>query len=204
MPVREEPYHRVIYENDYVRVIDVHVPPGITTFYHIHSIPSVVVELTNSTIVSQEFGQPPPAPKQVAPGETRYAPYDETPLTHRVTNPGTNVFHVMDIELVKPNTKDPMEPVVPVPGVTLSWEKPLARVFDVHVAAGQTCNVPPGTYAHILIAITGRGLAEAGLDGRITQRALSTGEFIFLPARTSIKLTPLGKIDCTYVLLELR
>ncbi len=110
----------------------------------------------------------------------------------------------MDIELVKSNLKDPMEPVVPVQGVTLSWEKPLAREFDVHVAVGQTCNVPPGVYAHLLIAITGRGLAEAGIDGRIAQRALNSGEFIFLPARTSIKLTPLGKDDCTYVLLELR
>lgn len=204
VPVREEPCHRVVFENDYVRVIDVHVPPGVTTLYHIHSIPSVVVELTNSSIISQEFGQPPPAPRKVAPGETRYAPYDVTPLTHRVTNQGTEVFHVMDIELVKPNTADRMNAVVPVPGLKLAWEKNLARSFAVQVAAGQSCDVPAGNYAHLLIGIAGRGRAEAGADGQFTKRPIDAGEFIFLPARTSIRLTPLAKDDCTCVLLELR
>ena len=96
VPVREEPWHRTVFENDHVRVLDVHVPPGGTTLYHVHVIPSAVVELSSSSIVSQEMGQPPPAPRKVIPGETRYAPYDEKPLTHRVTNQSPDVFHVLD------------------------------------------------------------------------------------------------------------
>jgi len=204
VPVREEPYHRVAFENDYVRVIDVYIPPKVSTLYHIHTLPSVVVELTKSTILSEELGQPLPAPKQVEPGQTRYAPYDETPLTHRVTNQGTNVFHVMDIELVKPNTGDGLSAAVEVPGMKMAWERKLVRAYDVYVAAGQSCMVPPGNNAYLLISVSGRSDAFAGFDGRVTQRPLGAGEFLFLPARASVKLTPRAKDDCAYVLLELK
>ena len=38
VPVEQEPHHRVIFENQYVRVLDVVVKPGETTLFHKHSI----------------------------------------------------------------------------------------------------------------------------------------------------------------------
>src|ERR1019366_10030778 len=39
VPVRDEPLHKVVLENSYLRLIDVRIPPGGQTLYHIHKIP---------------------------------------------------------------------------------------------------------------------------------------------------------------------
>src|SRR5579862_6457870 len=100
VPVREEPHHKVVLENDYVRLIDVHIAPHDTTITHIHAAPSVIVFLSKTTIGTQIVGDQPNI-SDVNPGQTSYAAYDEKPIRHRVWNQGTEKFHVMDIELVK-------------------------------------------------------------------------------------------------------
>ena len=40
VPVRNEPHHKVVLENDYVRLIEVHIKPHDTTLTHIHAAPS--------------------------------------------------------------------------------------------------------------------------------------------------------------------
>src|SRR5438046_2065190 len=101
VPVIEEPLHRTVFENDYVRIIDVKVQPGEITLFHMHVIPSVVVYLTRSTNRSESWPDKSIVLRDVSPGQSRYAPYDETPLTHRVTNTGSGLFRVFDIELLK-------------------------------------------------------------------------------------------------------
>jgi quercetin dioxygenase-like cupin family protein len=46
--VREEPRHRPVLENKYIRLLDVWLPPGDTTLFHIHSTPSVFVILSGA------------------------------------------------------------------------------------------------------------------------------------------------------------
>src|SRR5271156_4085107 len=85
VPVREEPRHKVVLENDYVRLIEVHILPHDTTLTHIHAAPSVIVFLSKSTIGTQVVGGE-PSIGAVQPGQTSYAAYDEKPITHRVWN----------------------------------------------------------------------------------------------------------------------
>ena len=47
VPVREEPHHKPVLENNYVRLLDVHLNAGDTTQYHIHATPSVIVFISN-------------------------------------------------------------------------------------------------------------------------------------------------------------
>lgn len=201
VPVREEPRHKVAFENDYVRVIDVRFPPGDTSLYHIHTIPSVVVELATATICSQEFGKPPPEPRQVLPGETRYAPYDETPLTHRVTNRGTTLFRVLDIELLRPKPAAPWNPAALPPDVKLEWEQKLVRTYRARIAAGRPCALPADDSARLLIGIAGTADTTGRRDGQESHRTLAAGEYLFFPAHSGIQIDS-AAADC--VLLELR
>ncbi|MDQ2862161.1 MAG: hypothetical protein M3R50_00675, partial [Bacteroidota bacterium] len=98
VPVHEEPHHKTVLKNDYVRLLDVHIKPGDTTLYHIHAAPSIMVHITKSIIGAQLLGQAIQPPSEVLAGKTSFAAYDEKPITHRVYNAGKNVFHVMDIE----------------------------------------------------------------------------------------------------------
>ena len=50
--VRNEPRHHNVFENEFVRILDVYLPPNDTTQYHIHNTPSVFIVLTNCFISS--------------------------------------------------------------------------------------------------------------------------------------------------------
>ena len=41
VPVYQEPMHRLVYHNPMVRVLDVRIPAGDTTAYHVHAAPMV-------------------------------------------------------------------------------------------------------------------------------------------------------------------
>ena len=57
VPVSEEPLHRPVLQNKYIRLLDVWMDPGDTSLYHIHAIPSLFLQLSNTTVGSQIKGQ---------------------------------------------------------------------------------------------------------------------------------------------------
>src|SRR5947208_83589 len=133
VPVTQEPMHKTVFENDVLRIIDVRIAPGKTTLYHVHVIPSVVVYLSKSTNRSQSPGETTFLDRNISPGESRYAPYDVKPLTHRVTNTGASDFHVFDIELLhKTPAADATSAAAPA-GVQVQWDEKLARMLKVQL-----------------------------------------------------------------------
>lgn len=97
--VEQEPHHRVIFENQYVRVLDVVVKPGETTLFHKHSIDNVPIILTDADNRTQFAGkdwQPTPAKAK----SVGFIPGAEKPYVHRINNQGSTVFHVIDVEIL--------------------------------------------------------------------------------------------------------
>ena len=101
VPVQAEPKHKTVFENAFVRVIDVQIAPREITLYHRHVLPSVVVYLTRSTNRSESWPDHEILTRDIGPGQSRYAPYDLKPLTHRVTNTGAGLFRVFDIIVLR-------------------------------------------------------------------------------------------------------
>jgi hypothetical protein len=199
VPVVKEPYHKPVFENEYVRMIDVQIPVGVTTWYHIHDIPSVIVYLTKSSNASQTWGAAGTTPRHTTPGDSRYAPYDTTPLTHRVTNTGTNLFRVYDIELLRKPSATPFPPAPT--GVKPKWEEKLVRSSNLVLDAGGKTEIKASDCAHVLVGIMGNPAASGGKAG---ERALKHGEFLFYPPRTAVSLRNSGKDAAEVVLLELK
>src|SRR5882762_1036235 len=56
--VREEPRHHNVFENEWVRILDVHIPPGDTSLFHKHSTPSVFMVLSNTKTGSEVIVEP--------------------------------------------------------------------------------------------------------------------------------------------------
>lgn len=204
VPVLAEPNHKVTLENAYLRLIDVHFPPGQTTLYHIHTVPSVVVELSDSTIVAQEWGAAPAAVRHVVPGEARYAPYDAQPLTHRVTNVGQSVFHVLDIELLRPPASVDIAPAAASPEMKLEWEQKLVRLYKFSLAAGKQAKVAPGGCAHLLIGVSGTVQSATGSSGASAPGELKPGAYLFFAPGSRIQIDNRGQEAAACVLLELK
>ena len=103
VPVQREPHHRWIFENQYVRVLDVVLAPGESTLFHTHSHDSIAVRLTDSTVQEQPFDKEWRPASRLLPGDSRYMKGTPELYTHRVKNIGSTLFHVIDIELLSKN-----------------------------------------------------------------------------------------------------
>jgi beta-alanine degradation protein BauB len=103
VPVEQEPHHRWIFENQYVRVLDVVLAPGESTMFHTHSHDSIAVRLTDSTVQEQPFGKEWRPASRLLPGDSRYMQGAQRAYTHRIKNAGSTPFHVIDVELLSDN-----------------------------------------------------------------------------------------------------
>ena len=97
--VSKEPLHKKVLENKYIRLLDVRIPQGDTTQFHIHSTPSLFLEFTNTTVGIQVKGQELVKSQNIA-GSASYRSFSPDILVHRVTNWDTVPFHVTDIEIL--------------------------------------------------------------------------------------------------------
>jgi quercetin dioxygenase-like cupin family protein len=99
VPVELEPHHRVVFENQYVRVLDVIVNPGETTLFHKHSLDNVPVILTDATM-KRQFAGGDWGPSPAKAGSVGFTIGTDKPYVHRISNVGTTVFHVMDVQIL--------------------------------------------------------------------------------------------------------
>src|SRR5438128_1711773 len=82
VPILSEPMHRLKFENDYVRVFDVLVPPHGQTLFHVHANDYVFVPLGAAKFRSEKLDGT-SAEVDVKNGEARFT---RRPLTHRAIN----------------------------------------------------------------------------------------------------------------------
>lgn len=97
--VEQEPHHHVVFENQYVRVLDVVVKPGETTLFHKHSLDNVAIQFSEATIKRQSPGQDWIA-TPAKDGSVGFTAGTAKPYIHRIMNSGGTVFHVMDVEIL--------------------------------------------------------------------------------------------------------
>lgn len=202
IPVRQEPRHKMVLENDYIRLFDVHIAPGDTTLYHIHAMPSVVVIITKSTIGTQVYHKPPSRPGEVLPGSTSFIDYGTHPLTHRVWNQGSDTFHVMDIELLrKPSALDSC-PVLYQPNLRFAWEQKMIRVYNMEIPGGQECDLQASRCGHLLVVIKGTVFSVPDKRSIQAVKQLKTGQYFWIPPRSTAYISANSDAEC--VLLELK
>ena len=196
VPVIEEPHHKPVLVNDYIRLLDVHLNAGDTTQYHIHAAPSVIIMISNSTIGMQKSGEAPSAPGNVMPGATNFIDYEKNPVTHRVYNSGNNVFHVMDIELVKKHASNDSCVALQQSNIETTINEKLVRAYKLNLNGHQKLNIPKSSCAHLLVCISGEISAA--------KKAFKTGEYAFFNASTEVAVENNQTNTATCVLLELK
>lgn len=130
VPVREEPRHHPVLQNKYIRLLDVWLPPGDTTLFHIHATPSLFIYLSNSSIGSQKKGEEWVNETTVA-GKSWYRSFLHDPLIHRVCNSDTSIFHVNDIEILSAYNSSTKNKLLPFP-LLFENEKAFAYQLNDH------------------------------------------------------------------------
>src|SRR5262249_25847564 len=72
VPVQEEPHHHVVFQNQYVRVLDVFFPVGEPALFHTHSNDNVSVALSGDKTKAQPWDGEWSTPGKVVPGQVSF------------------------------------------------------------------------------------------------------------------------------------
>jgi len=103
LPVHEEPLHRLVHAGDDFQVLDVTIPSGVVSQFHLHDAPITYVSIDPSPMDLQPQGgewrgTQPTDPAPWERGEVAWTlEYAQEPLIHRVTTVGPDPFRVIAV-----------------------------------------------------------------------------------------------------------
>jgi len=146
IPVDQEPHHRVIFKNDFVRVIDATFPAGYVTLNHAHDVDNVAV-----TISTGREGT-------ASPGTVGRAGFTRGGYAHTVTNSGPAIMRFIAVEILKSDR--PGSPTARLEGHALETENDRTRIYRVKLAPGES--MPSHTHAAGWIEVTVTGGSGPG------------------------------------------
>ncbi|HMF56927.1 MAG TPA: hypothetical protein VK619_11345 [Pyrinomonadaceae bacterium] len=188
VPVESEPRHHLKFENQYVRVFDVMVPPNDATLFHTHSNDYVFVTIGGANLKAQVMGAQ-PVDLNLTTGEVRFS---KASLIHRITNVGSTPFHNITVEILSsPGSPASAASLESVPGHTLVLENERVRIYRLVLEPGQST----GMHTH---ALSGLGIAVSAGDIEIESQGqrqtvkFKPGEFRWHTGATTHSLKNVG------------
>jgi hypothetical protein len=92
-------HHTLVLENDRVRVLDTHIPPGDTAPVHTHRWPGVYYVVSASDFIRRDGEGKILFDSRTAPPSPSAAQFLEPLPPHSVENVGTAEIHLISIEL---------------------------------------------------------------------------------------------------------
>jgi hypothetical protein len=199
VPVRNEPRHHNVFENEFVRILDVHLGPGDTTLYHLHNTPSIFIVFTNTNVGSQLIGKQPQKGANII-GEVSYDSLN-TPRTHRVWNEDTSWFHVMDVELTSKRASLRIPPLQN-PTLKLLFNEEQVNGYETEIRPGGNLLLPASSNGYLLVNKT-----ETVIDYKLTEaqhRIMKAGHYLWIEGGKPITIMAHNQMPASLVLLQLK
>jgi hypothetical protein len=181
--VHEEPQHKIIFENEYVRLIDLTLRPNDTTLEHRHNVASVVVFLTQSKVAIKDAGKP-PVITEVVPGNTVFRNYGETPVLHTVWIEDTSLFRCLVVEIMHDEPVEKIHVNLEDALTKLLWRQKLVDAYSLHMSTGQNRKLAKSDRAHLVICFSGK----AGIEYSDKKQSLEAGGYAFFAPNEEIHM----------------
>lgn len=174
VPVEQEPRHRLVFENESLRVLEPRIPASDTTLEHLHAHDDATVCIHGSTVRAKQPGGEWSNPGAVCvPGTAGLTEYTGKPRSHTVQNVGSGVYHLTLVENLRPGSWTTFEALT-VAGMQVVRENRAFRIYDVQLSGS---GVPVHSHQVPAVAIVVSGEVLAG-DKRLDQ----PGQSAFIPA----------------------
>jgi len=198
--VRDEPRHHNVFENGFIRILDVYLGPGDTTLYHLHNTPSVFIMFTNTNVGSQLIGKQ----SQKGANITGEVSYDNlnTPRTHRVWNEDTSWFHVMDIELTSTKQKKKIA-VLQNPALKLLFDEQQVNGYSMELKAANSLQLPVSEDGYLLISKSESAI-EFKTKDTAQNRIMKPSHYIWIDAGKNFSIKITDKRVANFVLLQFK
>jgi len=195
--VSQEPRHHNIFENTWVRLLDVHIPPGDTSLIHKHSTPSVFLVLSNTKTGSQVITEPNKI--HLNEGNIWFEGFYDAPRIHRVWNSDTTEFHVIDMELLNKKPQ-PIDPPLNMKSITLLFDEKAVRGYRFTLPAQSTLVLPRRNAPVVVIGLTNNEGNVISNDKTFARK----GDFIFVQPGNGLNFVNKGSVDGSFALFELK
>ena len=220
VPLAEEPHHRLMLQNDFVRVYNVMVPPLDATQLHQHDLPYLYLVLGPADLINAVQGKP-EAHLVYQDGDTRYSPGH---FAHVVRTDSGLPFRNVTIELLHPQqaaqnlckevlpgapeqcsresaatkklSREAGDDVVPY------FETDEVRVDGVQVSWGKDYLNDSPQHDALLIGTTGANL-DANLDGQHIQ-FLHGGDILWMPAGVRRRIVDFLGTNSRFLLISFK
>src|SRR5262245_46946610 len=140
IPVDQEPHHKIVFKNDFVRVIDATFPPGYVTLNHSHDVDNVAITIATGREVAE-------------PGRIGRAGFSKGGYSHRVTNSGPAIMRFIAVEILK--TDRPSSPAAQLPNHTIELENDRVRVYRVKLGPGESLASHSHTAGWLEVTVAG-------------------------------------------------
>ena len=141
VPVDQEPKHRAVFRNDFVRILDATLPAGYVTLNHTHAVDNVAVTISNGR-----------AGDAALAGVGR-AGFSKGGYSHVVTNSGPGVMRYIVVEPFKTDRPEAMPATLP--HHTLEMENGRVRIYRVRLAAGESLDAHSHPAGSVEVTVTG-------------------------------------------------
>jgi hypothetical protein len=198
--VRNEPRHHNVFENEFVRILDVYLGPGDTTLYHLHNTPSVFIIFTNTNVGSQLIGKQPQKGANIT-GEVSYDSLN-TPRIHRVWNEDTSWFHVMDIELTSTKQNVKISPLKDT-ALKLLFNEQQVNGYNIGLKPNNTLELPASVNGYLLVSQTA-SVVDYNINGVTQHRMLKPAHYIWVEPGRNFSLKTNRNNAANFVLLQFK
>jgi len=210
VPVSQEPRHHKVLDNGHVRLLDVRIPPGDTTQFHIHTTPSVFIVLTaaktGSDVLSEEDRSASPIRYY---GNIWFEGFYVKPRIHRVYNPDNHLFHVMDIELTNTHYIPIDLPIQQDAFHFLFEEKPV-RAYRLTLTQGKKIFLEPRKADVLMIQLSdstdANGTTAISFRNQLARssRFHDKGDFVYVETGNAIEVKNEGSKMMEFAFFELK
>lgn len=188
VPVANEPRHHLKFENEYVRVFDVVVPPGDATLFHIHSSDYAFVSIGDATLKAEVMGGE-PGDLIVKDGETRFT---KGPITHRVTNVARTPFRNITIEILRsPGRIAPSTPDTS-PGLSTVLDNQRVHIERLILEPGQSTSLHTHGLSALSVFLTKASVRVDSPGGKPETIDYQPGDFRWRAAPVTHSIKNIG------------
>jgi quercetin dioxygenase-like cupin family protein len=205
VPTAKAPFHLPAFQNDYVTLLNVYIPPGRNTGYHAHALDMLTVIVEDSDTTGQIPGSPLGLVAHAPRGTLNFSAYSKQPQTHKVTNVGITPFHIVALEFVSPQLgRSTPSSRADVPGYALIMDNERFRAWRLALEPGQSVAAITQQAPGIRVVVDGGELVEIVPGQPERAMAPKLGEFFWQEPGVTRAIRNTGTSRMDLVEIELK